>query len=546
MVTLLLLACTGAMPKDTGVPDTGPESDSISDTSSESGQDSGEDSGADTVNESDTTGETDTSPPPTDADGDGHATRDDGGDDCDDHDPTSYPGAEEWCDPVDHDCDGEALAPGVCAKIQEPAPIETTVIRYTDPYFTVAAYRVIGDLDGDGIGEIYVACWDYCGYLQRSYQILQGGIADPPMSIPESNLETWYLVSGDYGGSYAEPAGDVNGDGIEDLAFLIDDGIRGLYVEYGPFSLSGEVHELTDDPDLVYQSEPSDVGTTWGYPYIGGVDFDGDGRSDFAVAPAWGDTEEVQTDIFFGGSVGEEYTRLVGPGADPVKMPDLDGDGLVDLWLRSEDNPVDPGWISGANLRAADGAVSDDMLDGSWDGEYGASGVPAMAHALWRSVGDWNGDGHPEVAAASGVWNPADDLTAEILFFDGGNLGGRHTFEEAIGRLEGTSDCSVTRHCNDEFEVADVDGDGVLDIVSDGWETSTERYLFIYPGSRGIPNPGATYEDDTYRFYSNQEKLYPGDVDADGHDDLLGEFTGLGDVAALRGWAIPWDDPSVW
>src|SRR5688572_22629431 len=37
-----------------------------------------------------------------DADGDGHLTPDD----CDDGDPTVYPGAEELCDEKDNDCDG--------------------------------------------------------------------------------------------------------------------------------------------------------------------------------------------------------------------------------------------------------------------------------------------------------------------------------------------------------------------------------------------------------------------------------------------------------
>ena len=41
-----------------------------------------------------------------DADGDGHTKASMGGDDCDDMDPLTYPGATEWCDFKDNDCDG--------------------------------------------------------------------------------------------------------------------------------------------------------------------------------------------------------------------------------------------------------------------------------------------------------------------------------------------------------------------------------------------------------------------------------------------------------
>lgn len=48
----------------------------------------------------------DTGTYPIDADGDGHNSEATGGDDCDDADPHTYPGAEELCDGVDNDCSG--------------------------------------------------------------------------------------------------------------------------------------------------------------------------------------------------------------------------------------------------------------------------------------------------------------------------------------------------------------------------------------------------------------------------------------------------------
>ena len=45
--------------------------------------------------------------PDNDLDDDGHDHRDHGGDDCDDADAGTYPGAQERCDYQDNDCDGD-------------------------------------------------------------------------------------------------------------------------------------------------------------------------------------------------------------------------------------------------------------------------------------------------------------------------------------------------------------------------------------------------------------------------------------------------------
>ena len=83
-----------------------------------------------------------------DVDGDGHNSLECDGDDCDDDDPSAYPGADEVCDDVDNDCDG--------------------IIDEDDAVDQPTWYA---DADSDGYGDpevSHVSCAPPSGYVDDS------------------------------------------------------------------------------------------------------------------------------------------------------------------------------------------------------------------------------------------------------------------------------------------------------------------------------------------------------------------------------------------
>lgn len=513
-----------------------------------------------------------------DADGDGHLSIAAGGDDCDDRRPSTYPGAPERCDPWDHDCDGEPLAPGVCADVVTKEEVaswwyrgEVNPLGYPD-YLLGPAILPAGPNDAKGL--LAVAC-GYCsalfeGISPPDLQWVGGGavLVDPG----DAPLGSWigeeatalFQVDGFGDGVAPIYLGDVDGDSHGDLGLVQIDNwgaASALTLHAGPNrdrecfveGMAGDAESVFFGP---WSKEPMGEGR------LGNLDLDGDGLNDILLGtvadydPYYDEphylyvipgqqegwpadrlvTDEVMIDInehSCGGAV--VGYRMVG---------DLDGDGLPEVAFPCTDSYGPTTLIvSGPDLIQGHGAALEDLA--RWEFPVYDATVPE--EDLWAvasepaGVGDRTGDGLDEMALITVEGHPATpDTDIRVVSPDpeGGVVDGRDGVIELWHLYPWLADDGTEwtlQSSRDLLMPADFNGDGVIDLAVWQQQHNFQRgglmrgRLMVLDGSARPASGGehlTTARLWTIEIYEGEAGAFTyagpsvGDLDNDGYDDL--------------------------
>ena len=368
-----------------------------------------------------------------------------------------------------------------------------------------------GDVNGDGFDDVIVGAFGYSNSAGRAYLYFGG---------TEMNTGADKTLSGEgtnnFGYSVAS-AGDMNGDGYDDILV----GAKGFNSSTGrtylyQYSLTG-----SDVPDETMNGEAQE--NYFGTSVASAGDVNGDGYADVIVG-AWGYNISIgRAYIFYGGPnmdnvadvtmTGEAATKYF--GFSVASAGDVNGDGYADVIVGASGDSS----LVGRAYIYYGGNPMNNTSDRTFIGEaVGNSFGYAVA-----SAGDMNGDGYPDViVGASGYFNNY----GKVYIYYGGAF------------MNTVVDVSISGFTGEYFGTSvstagDVNGDGYADVIVGGFGASS------YKGRAGIYFGASNLQSSLYNADVN---LYgeaaannfgmsvstAGDVNGDGFSDVIVGANGYG------------------
>ena len=377
-----------------------------------------------------------------------------------------------------------------------------------------------GDVNNDGYSDIIVGAAGNLSSTGKAYIFFGGAAMD---NIPDVVLTGETVDS--YFGFPSKLAGDVNGDGYDDVivgAYLYDNAKGREYLYYGGANMNSV-------PDAVMTGEFA--GDKFGLSISSAGDANGDGFDDIIIGAEEYNSLTGRAYLYYGGINIDNTADIIFTGESDQRLGvslsvagDVNADGYSDVIISSSYvGPAEPYldkayiYYGGANMDN----IADVICEGEPDDLFG-----------WNvsTAGDVNGDGYSDVMIAAIFYNNGSGRS--YLYFGGSDM---NNVADIIMNYE---------NAGDEFGrgkgAGDVNGDGYSDIIIGSYNylntgkayiylsspPDNRKNLFLFGAIQGLYDPVTDIEiTDTIKVYLRNTTSPYARVDSS-KNILLGPGTG--------------------
>ncbi len=384
-----------------------------------------------------------------------------------------------------------------------------------------------GDVNGDGYDDVLVTAHRYDNGQEDEGVALvfhgsPSGLAAAPAWKVEGNQIRALL------GVSAAAAGDVNGDGYDDVIIGSNLYDNGQVDEGAAFLFLGSPSGLKLCSD--WRAEGDQAGAHFGVPVSGAGDLNGDGFDEVIAAAVDYDNPEVDEGRVFvyrgvtsgltpwavwtaeGDQAAGGFGSAIGPAGD------VNADGYGDLVVGVplyDDALGDQGEVavyygSAAGLQATP----------SWEAE-GDQADAYFGYSV-NGAGDVNGDGYDDLLVGANLYDVGQGNEGKAWLYAGSSSG-----LAALPSWSAQSTQSAAFFGSWVSTAGDVDGDGYDDVLisAPGWHNGqeSEGRVSLYLGSAAGPSttPAWSVESDQATAHFGYRIDTAGDVNGDGLSDII-------------------------
>ena len=431
-----------------------------------------------------------------------------------------------------------------------------------DEGFKIAGAAIVGsagDVNADGFDDVIVGAptADPLGRTDAGESYVIYGKADGIGDIDLATLTAAQgfklsgAAAGDASGTSVSRAGDINGDGIEDIivgAPLADraglDHAGESYVVYGKEGGLADIDLAALDPAHGFKIVGPVPPNSYDGSYSGRVvnaagDINDDGIDDILIgtgnqnflvygkAGGLGDVDLGALTAATGANIHGVFAHMIDGGGD------INGDGIDDIVVGTRGDTIN-GEDSGETfvIYGKVGGIGDVDLFAfppTQGFRIAGAGREDLSGYAVSSAGDINGDGIADVLIGSYPEEPSGHYGAGLAYVVYGKDGGPGDID--LATLTPAEGFKITGVSFEQFEstsvsdAGDVNGDGLDDIIVNG--------AFVIYGKQGGLSDielAALTDDQGFRISTGDKVSRAGDVNGDGFADLI---VGTGDQSAV-------------